>query len=69
MPVLPKEELPVPRCPHCSEPMPAISYFSWEAGAWLVFAVYCPAENCHKTLQLQILPNLKTQGMQVIEPS
>lgn len=59
------EVLPVPRCPHCSQEMAAVNYFNWAADPWIVLAIYCPDPDCHKVLNMQILPGA---GMIVQQP-
>ncbi len=48
--------LPIPRCPHCGAEMPTVNYFNWQADPWIVLAIYCPSADCHKVLNMQILP-------------
>jgi hypothetical protein len=50
------EEIPLPRCPHCSAELPGVGLFNWQSGVWLIFCVYCPNLDCRKTIHLQIAP-------------
>jgi hypothetical protein len=60
----------IPRCPHCSAELPAVSLFNWQCGPWIILCVYCSNPECRKTLTYQIVPvGLAAEESKIHQPS
>jgi len=53
-------KVPGPICRHCSEELPAVGFYQWAHGLFMILCVYCP--HCRRELSTQVIPNL--QAMQ-----
>jgi hypothetical protein len=59
--------VPLPCCPHCGAELPGLGLFNWNAGSWMILAVYCSSSICRKILNMQVLPMVEEQ--RVIPPN
>ena len=57
-------EIPLPCCPHCGGDMPTVGVFNWASPPVMIVCVYCPHDECRKTIHMQAGPMMGAGDVQ-----
>jgi len=62
-----EQAAPLPHCPYCDAEQAGLGLFNWQAGVWMILAVYCA--HCKKILNMSVLPMMAGEEPRVQIPS